>query len=498
MPFRRRLDLLLLTVAVVLTRFVFRSHYLYDVDSVNFALGMRRFNPQTYQPHPPGYFLYVCAGRLLNAVLHNANLALVVLSIVASCGALIMIYQLTYDWFDKGTARMAALLFLFSPLAWFHGTVALTYSVEAFFSALLGWLCWRVSEGEMRLAVPTGLLLGISAGVRPSSLLLLGPLYLFALFHADWRRRFGGLAAVVSTILAWFVPMVVASGGPRVYFGALFSLWRLVPSKDTVFNSSPATSIARAFTIFLIYLLCFGAASIVPLASPAGQHVMDRRKKMFLAVWCLPPLCFFTFIFLKFVNSGYLLIVAPPACIWMGHRMAEWYEGKGWSKGLKRTLIVMGAAANVAIFLVSPFYCSFRSVRRFEAELASIRTALPQVASSQHALIIGFDSHFLGYRHAGYYLPDYLTLQYPAVELIQGPRAFSMHGRDTRLLSTIQASGYSTFILFPLPQGNASYRDYLNTVKRKLPDGSLRIVHAGGHDFVTGSISDLSRLFPGM
>lgn len=167
-------------------------------------------------------------------------------------------------------------------------------------------------------------------------------------------------------------------------------------------------------------------------------------------------------------------------------------------KGTEKTLIFVGAAANIAIFLASPFYCSYRSVRRFEADLESIRTALPQVASSRDALIIGFDSHFLGYRHAGYYLPDYLTLEYPAVELIKGPRIFSMHGRDTRLLTTIPASGHSTFILFPLPEGNASYRDYLNTVKRKLPDGSLRIVHAGGHDFVTGSISDLPRLFPGM
>jgi hypothetical protein len=37
-------------------------------------------------------------------------------------------------------ARFAALLFLLSLLAWFHGIVALTYGVEAFFSALVGYL----------------------------------------------------------------------------------------------------------------------------------------------------------------------------------------------------------------------------------------------------------------------------------------------------------------------------------------------------------------------
>jgi hypothetical protein len=41
-------------------------------------------------------------------------------------------------------------------------------------------------------------------------------------------------------------------------------------------------------------------------------------------------------------------------------------------------------------------------------------------------MIAGFDSHFLGYRHAGYYLPDYVVVQYPEVKLSSGTRAFAM------------------------------------------------------------------------
>jgi hypothetical protein len=50
------LDSALLVCAVAATRFTFRSHYLYDIDSVNFALGMGRFDPRVYQPHPPAIF----------------------------------------------------------------------------------------------------------------------------------------------------------------------------------------------------------------------------------------------------------------------------------------------------------------------------------------------------------------------------------------------------------------------------------------------------------
>src|SRR5215469_9306171 len=173
MTYRQKLCLVLLTGAVAITRFLFRSRYLYDLDSVNFALAMRRFDPRVHQPHPPGYFLYICLGRALNVFFHDANLALVVLSVLASCGVVIVIYKMTMDWFGPMAAHFAGILFLLSPLAWFHGIVALTYIVEAFFSGLLGFLCWRIDSGRARFILPAAIALGVSAGVRPSSLVFL-------------------------------------------------------------------------------------------------------------------------------------------------------------------------------------------------------------------------------------------------------------------------------------------------------------------------------------
>ncbi len=493
---RNKLDIPFLIAAVAVTRFVFRSRYLYDVDSVNFALAIERFDPRVYQPHPPGYFLYVCLARLLNSLLHDANLALVLLSIFASCGVVILIYKLALEWFGLRPARFAGALFLLSPLAWFHGTVGLTYSVEAFFSALLGFLCWRINCGNTALIAPAGLLLGISAGVRPSSLLFLGPLFLFSLRNATPKRRVLGGAVLALTLAAWFFPMISASGGFAAYFDTLLSLWRMVPAKETVFNSSPATSIARACTIVFIYLLSFGAASLLPLSARRGATPADQEKKTFTIVWAAPALCFFTFIFLKFVNSGYLLLLAPPACIWLGSWASLWYRNCARGKPFKLATIGGCAAVNVLIFLASPFYCSYRSVRRFEAQLEDIRTALPQIGSAKQTLIVAFDSHFLGFRHAGYYLPGYSIVEYPQVKLPQGTRVFTMHQRDTRLLSGLEVSSYSRFVLFPLPGGNASYKEYLQKVTAKLPGDSLSTVRIGGHDFVSGPISELPLLFP--
>lgn len=498
MIFRPKLTPLILAGAVAITRFPFRSHYLYDVDSVNFALAMQHFDPRVHQPHPPGYFLYICLGRLLNVLFHDANLALVILSIAASCAAVVVVYELALDWFGPEAAAFAGALFLFSPLVWFHGTVALTYIVEALFSVFLGYLCWRIETGREALIIPAGIVLGISAGIRPSSLLFLAPLLLFSIRKTTASKKATGLLALLLTILAWFLPMIAVCGGVKPYFESLASLWLLVPSKSTVFNSSPAYSIARAFTIVFIYCLCFGLASLTPLAVRYSQSPADRRKKVFTLVWILPALCFFTFGYLKFVNSGYLLLLAAPGCIWLGLWASEWRRNAAWPQPLKVAVIALCAAANTLIFLASPLYCSYRSVRGFEAELKSIQTTLPALAPASNTVIVGFDSHFLGYRHACYYLPGYLTIAYPVAHLRIGPRIFVMRERNTQLLAHLPSTSSTRFVLFPLPADGAAYKEYLKDVESRLPAHDLNVIHLKGHDFVTGPIADLPLLFTGL
>jgi hypothetical protein len=142
-------------------------------------------------------------------------------------------------------------------------------------------------------------------------------------------------------------------------------------------------------------------------------------------------------------------------------------------------------------------YCSYGAVRRFEAELRNIIEVLPQIASPRDSLIVGFDSHFLGYRHAGYYLPDYLTVQFPAVQLASGKRVFAMQHRDTRLERGLPATTVHNFVMFPLPLGASEYSDYMALVRKRFPPGELRTAMRGGHEFAIGPIADLGVLFPG-
>ncbi|HYM12888.1 MAG TPA: DUF2723 domain-containing protein [Bryobacterales bacterium] len=492
MTSRPACDSLLLISGVGLTRFLFRSHYLYDLDSVNFALGMGHFDPTVHQPHPPGYFLYVCLGRLAQRAFPDANTALVALSIVASCAAAGMMYALTSEWFGRRAAVFAGLLFLFSPLCWFHGIVALTYILEAFFSSLVGYLCWRAYQGRAWFLVPAAVALGIAAGFRQSTLLFLGPLWLLSLRRARWDQRIVGAGALVLSVLAWFVPMLAASGGATVYFGALYRLWRMVPAKRTVVNSSIAMSVARFCYIAGGYGICFGAASCLPcLASPAAAS--DRDKKVFTWVWILPGLLFFTFVFFVFVNSGYLLVLSPPVFAWLGWRAAVWYGGAPMRRG-KMFLVGAFAAINTAFFLLAPLYCSYRSVRNFERELTRGLSSVRSLGGPSDTLIVGVDAHFLGYRHAGYYLPDYLTVQYPELQFPAGERVFAMERRETVLLGKLPPGRFNSFVIFPLPPGE-EYQEYLQKLSDRFPPGELRAAVAEGRKFLIPA-AQLRALFP--
>lgn len=496
--FAHALDAAFLAALVLATRIPFRSHYLYDIDSVNFALGMIRFDPSVHQPHPPGYFLYVSAGRVFKAIAADANAALVAISVAASCGAVIFIYALAHTWFDRRAALGAGMLFVFSPLAWFHGTVALTYSVEGFASALTGWLCWKLFRGMVSMVVPAAIVAGIAAGFRPSFLLFLGPLLLFSTMFSRGRVTFVrwccGAAAIVLSLSSWVLPLLKQSGGWDAYWSSLRSLWLTVPARQTVFDSSPATSIARLFSIGGILALCFGCA--VVFAFRRRDRVLPQGIKAFVWIWIAPGILFFSLIFLKFVNSGYLLVLSPPLFALLGWKASEWYRASALNAGAKTALLSGLAAANSMIFLFAPVYCSWTAVRRFETELPSTLNSLPKVASPTDTMIVGFDSHFLGYRHAGYYLPDWCTVEFPEVRPGGQTKVFAMEHRQTQLLAELPVGRFRHFVLFPLPAGDSEYREYMSGVRARFPAGKLKTADIDGREFLIGNVTDLNLLFP--
>src|SRR6266498_2219329 len=55
-----------------------------DLDSINFALGVRTFDVAQHQPHPPGYPVFIFVAKAANAVAPTEVSALSGVSIVAA------------------------------------------------------------------------------------------------------------------------------------------------------------------------------------------------------------------------------------------------------------------------------------------------------------------------------------------------------------------------------------------------------------------------------
>src|SRR5258708_259456 len=228
--------------------------------------------------------------------------------------------------------------------------------------------------------------IGIAAGFRPSSALFLLPLWFFSTSSVSWLRRTQGVAAMILTGLAWFIPMVVQAGGNARYFRSLRDLWSIVPGAASVLSSSPLLSLARGVTVVFILALCFGWFSGLLLLRP--RTPLPPSQRVFVWIWITPALLFFALVFLKFMNSGYLLVITPPLFALLGKRAADLLHGrKMWSwKGIGA---VAFAAGNLAIYFFAPLYCSFSEVRRSEHDLANLCARIRSQASPASSVIVG-------------------------------------------------------------------------------------------------------------
>lgn len=490
-------DRLILMAIVLLSRYLFRSHYLYDMDSVNFALGLSNFSPLVHQPHPPGYFLYEQLGRLAQCLFADANDALVAISILASLGLVVIIYELTRDFFGKESARIAGLIFIISPLAWFHGVVALTYVVEAFFSGLFGLFCWKIYKGQSQMIIPASFVLGLTMGIRQSAILFLVPLWVFSLLNVSWKNKILAILVFTFTVSLWFLIMLKASGGAEVYFGALSDLWTRLHSGD---ESLPLMewlklSLSRAQLSILAYAICFGVLAPL-LFMPSLSTSFKPGLKAFILTWIIPGMLFFTFIFFPHNNLGYMLFLFVPLFPIIANKTFDWSRIALISMRGKAVFIVLFSVINISFFLFIPLYISYRSITQFENQLTVVQETINKVANPIDTVIIGLDAHTFGFRHAGYYLPEYLVLQYPEMKFAAGERIFVMHNRNTQLLSSVNLSKYKKFVVFNYVSKNSQDRAYIKALIEKFPLGAVSVQYIDGHAYVMGSVAYLSILFP--
>jgi len=402
----------------VISRVPFTSAYLYHMDSVQYALALEEYNITVHQPHPPGYFLYIMLGRFLNLFIQDANSTFIVISVFFSGLTVVAVYYLGKEIFNKKAGIMAAVIAMTSPNLWFHGEVALTNVAEAFFSAFVALLCWRIYKGKHEYIWLSVLALAIAGGIRQNTMIFLFPLWLFSVKGVPIRKTAVSLGLLITCCLFWFVPMVYMTGGWHAYREAFRELWLFNTGNVSVFEKGWTTfrifsSCLARFTVYGvgggIFVLILAAYSLV---RKKRIKSLDKTKAAFFSLWILPSFFFFLLIFIHPSNPGYVLVFMPALFILTA--LSIDFISADLQQIIRRDISVFIAVSviivNLFMFFFSSYLTSYREIRTHDRNLSIMFDGIKKYDPSKAAVFI-LPYSFYGYRHIMYYLSHYRVYQ---------------------------------------------------------------------------------------
>lgn len=308
-----------LFTATIISRIPFRSRTLYGDDSSGFALGLEDFDLLRQRPHPPGYIIYIAAGRVFNIFFNDANAALVALSIFSAAVAVVGIYFMGKSIFGRTEGIIAAILLFFSPLFWLYSEVALTYAVGVPPALLITWLLYQMFF-HRRYAILCGIVMGLAAGLRQDLLIYFAPVFFFASWRVGWRRMLVSWGAVLLGVAIWLIPLIMSVGDLGQFIEVQSRQYDQAVLPYSFFEKGATALATNGKEIFKALIWLLGPAVLMLIVSLLRIIKLDR-KAVFLLCATLPSLAAFLLFFLD--PPAYLLICAPAIILLAAQAIAQ-------------------------------------------------------------------------------------------------------------------------------------------------------------------------------
>lgn len=216
-----------LITVYLLAHFLLLPRTLEDLDSINFALGVRQYDIAKHQPHPPGYPVFIALSKASTTMLRAAGVeaaasrGLAFWSAIGGAlavGALFVFFRRLEE--RTRLAWCAAAVVACAPLFWFTALRPLSDSFGFGVAAVV--LALAAGAPTRRALTLAAALAGLAVGIRSQTGVLTVPFLLFAILRRrDGAAIVGAAAAFAAGVLVWAIPMVAASGGPSDYMRAL-------------------------------------------------------------------------------------------------------------------------------------------------------------------------------------------------------------------------------------------------------------------------------------
>jgi hypothetical protein len=399
-----------LALVFALAHVPFLAASLEDIDSVNFALGVRDFDVATHRPHPPGYPVYIALGKTATAITNAVSDApesmieaksLAVLSLLAGVVAIVFLYRVFAGMTGAvGEAPVnveaiaATAITASCPLFWYLGVrpmsdlpgLAAALASQAFLMS--AWWQQRPGPGGDRRLSPAvtalsgrmivigAFLAAFSIGLRSQTVWFTLPLLVLVLFDRVGRGVAGAMIGAsvmfVAGGLAWGIPLLIASGGLNTYLAALGTQAGedFAAGEMLYLNPNPrATAFALVRTFVHPWDSTALAAVVLILAAAGLVHVLWRDRRSLAAVIALggPYLVFH----LLFQDTSFIRYALPlvPVVAFLAVRGVSLVS-------LKAMPAVAAVIAIAGVAIASPVLVAYsaepspqvRAVRAMQAE----------------------------------------------------------------------------------------------------------------------------------
>ncbi len=450
-------------------RIPLRNQFAFYWDSAQFALAVEHYDLASSLPHPPGYFLYVMFGRLVNLIVHEPHTTLLWMSLVFGSALPATFYLLGAATFSRAAGLVTAVIGLTSPLTWFYSLIVYTYVVDACCVTLFALLCWRARQHGVTWChlIALSLLYAVILGTRQQSGLTLSPLFLYTLWGAQQQRfRKIVVAAVLSgvCVLLWFVPLAATAGGVQSYLhiaGVHFEANRGRTPNSVLMNLNAMSRFSIAALLLAAPILAFAyLLRRKQLAAVLTRRQPDARVWFYMA-WLGPMTVFWSLTYTHLpghVMSYFcgLAILAGGATVVVGKRP--------WSIAV---LTVFVGASSIYAFMARPamlqrfllgWSLSNRDIRENDQRvMLALQSVRKQFNPHETLLVHGNEYFVFGFRQFQYHLPEFKNILLTPDSSLPGEngrRLWLGQNRQTSFEPAIPANGIRT-ILLVVPSGES-------------------------------------------
>lgn len=462
-------------------------------DEIQYILGVRDFDLEKHQPHPPGYYLHVKTAALLRDLGLGEMGAVRAVSLAAGAVFVGLIVWWVTGASGPWAAATAAVVTVLNPIVATAATDGRTYMTGALGASVVGGFSWCILRGDKRWVIPSGLALGITAGLRPTAAVFIAPVWLWAVSQSGWRQALPGAIATAAATAAWAVPFMADVGGFARFLdlsGRLSGNILETSGSEAGLLSEIAANVPRAFWGLILLL----GAGLVGLARGLRSH--SRSTLSLVLLWTVPPLLFFIL-----VHTGtplYVMVIAAPllapAAVGL-YRLGVAELSGSWRIGAFLALVVVQCSLTWVTVMLPR--------RQMDAEFREIAAALGPLADGHTVALTttgdqpAAEAGYLQFRHAGYLLPEAHVYVFPldlhgppgtmpnyAHQMSTGLVAPPVVDRDARRLLLL-ASGLRAFLPPGRPARPVYEGKWFTAWSVDLTERDLLTLDAGGKLTVT-------------